>query len=130
MERHKVKNDDLKLVEACQFIRENFPRFRVEREWFVFWNHDGTLNRVSPVVSENNMRKYRHPDIMVFDKGTGRLLFAIEIDGSIHDSKVEDTAARNLEYEIAGIPLEVINEAGMPDIYMELRTVCLNHAED
>lgn len=125
---YRVKNDDIELVEICQYIRDNFPRFEVLMEHYIFWNDDDTFRRIGECVREGNLFGYRHPDIIVrLDK---KLLFVMEIDGSIHDYKVLATDTRNAEYEFAGIPLEVISKEELDDdILSEIYKRCAKYAE-
>lgn len=121
MERHKVKNDELTLIRACQFIREGFRRWDVIREPFLFFNNDGSFHRWSTMVLDVSM-KFRHPDIMVLDGDDIR--FVMEIDGAIHDSKVAATEARNGDYAAAGIPLEIVSLAETDDMYATIAGIC------
>jgi len=119
---YRIDYDGLKMVEIAQFIRDHYPRWAVARDWYIFWKPDGTVSHWSATVWKDNELKYRHPDIMVFFRK--HILFVMEIDGSIHDKKVQDTVFRDTEYFEAGVPLEVINEAETKDIYAEIRKRC------
>jgi len=104
------KNDDIELVEIAQFIRD-ITNYRVEREWYiVFDKHIGHYLGYTSNIKIENINKIRNPDIIIIDKKTNKLLLVIEIDGGVHDKKIEDTERRNKDYELAGIPLAVINK--------------------
>ena len=107
--RFAYKNDRIKLSELAQFIREAFPQFRVEVEWAILYEEDGSW-KVSQKVQYG--QRYRTPDIMLF-KGN-RLVACIELDGSVHDTAAfGKTLKRNEWYHDHRISLIVINEGHM-----------------
>src|SRR5690242_28870 len=106
--------DFVELVELGQLIRENFPNVKVQREWYIIFAPDGSYLRVQEQMPRGC--KYRHPDIMVFEKlegnRMGRLICCIEVDGSVHDGKaLSETIKRNEEYAEAKVPLCVITKS-------------------
>lgn len=110
------KHDDKELVEIGQFIRNAFPGYTVKRDWFVVFDSEDRYIR-SQETQPMYDRNYRHPDLMVFPNKYKksvviheRPLIVHEIDGSVHDVKVEDTDKRNKQYENAELPLTVTNK--------------------
>lgn len=106
--------DFKELVELGQLIREQFPNVKVQREWYIVFGYDGSYLRVQEQMPK--ACKYRHPDLMVFEKlegnRMGKLLCCVEVDGSVHDFKsLSNTNKRNAEYEAAKIPLCVITKS-------------------
>jgi len=105
--KYSYKNDEIDLVDICQFIRDTFPQYKVKREWYIFWGHDNKAKSVSLRVPIDNIYRYRHPDIMMFEDK--KLILAYEIDGAYHNIDVEGTLLRNQEYRAAGVPLLISN---------------------
>lgn len=109
------KNDEIELVDLCQFLRET-TEYRVEREWYVLFDQStGAFLRVVPNVPNNIPRtiKPRNPDIILINKKTNKLVLVVEIDGEVHRVKFLDTEERNQDYFLAGLPLLVIEKANI-----------------
>ena len=103
-----MKYDDEELADIANFIRSVF-KVKVKIEHFVLFNNDGSYDRIAAGIYDHNIQKFRNPDLMIIkDK---KLLFCVEIDGSIHDVKVDATDKRNEQYKKAGIDLIVVNKA-------------------
>lgn len=109
------KKDEEELIDVAQHLREAFgDHIKVQREWFIAWSPTGEF-----LYAQQNIPigcKYRHPDIMVFEKlegnRMGKLLCCIEIDGSVHDTRAfSETQKRNAEYEKAKVPLFVCTKS-------------------
>ena len=115
------KNDTRELVEVCQFLRETMPNIRVEREWYVLFDRDtGKYVGFTRNPLEDTKYKVRNPDIMIISKKNKGLLLCVEIDGSIHDVKVDETNERNEQYEDADIPLLPINKLEIETTLIDL----------
>ena len=115
-----VKADDQDLIEIGQFIRDT-RGFRVEREWFILFNKDdGKMVGISKEVQKSPLFTFRHPDLMILDKKTGRLLLIIEIDGDIHRIKEFDTDQRNEQYKRSNLPVLVVKT-------WEVKTTLIDH---
>lgn len=86
------------------------------REWYVgFGIEDGLLYRVLEAVPEKIFAKFRwkNPDLIYIGKYG---IIIIEVDGSVHDRKVQKTLDRNELYINAGIKLIVLNLANIKEI--------------
>lgn len=107
------KSDEEELIDLGQHLREAFDTIKVQREWYIVWAPDGSFLRVQEQLPVGC--KFRHPDIMVFEKlegnRIGKLLCCIEVDGAVHDVKILETDKRNAEYAKAKIPLLVCTKS-------------------
>ena len=103
------KDDRPELIDIANFIRSMFPQVKVKIELFAFFNEDGTFDRFSKKVMNGNTQRYRHPDLTLFVNK--KFLCCVEIDGRVHDVKIDDTDKRNKEYADAGVDLLVVNKA-------------------
>lgn len=109
------KKDEEELIDVAQHLREAFGDYiKIQREWYIIWSPNGEFLRVQQHLPVGC--KYRHPDIMIFEKlegnRMGKLLCCIEIDGSVHDTiAYSETQKRNIEYECAKVPLLVCTKS-------------------
>lgn len=107
--KQKGQSDLEQLVSLKRFLKDRF-HLDFKREWYVgFGKDDGYLYRIDKQVGKNEVRRFtwRNPDLLCVDKSFGIII--VELDGAIHDRKVEATKKRNGLYRGAGIKLIVLN---------------------
>ena len=88
-----------------------------KREWYVGFDREyGNLYRVSESVGRQELSKFKwkNPDLICFDNQHGIII--VELDGAIHDRKVQKTLERNELFRGAGIKLVVLNIADIKEV--------------
>jgi hypothetical protein len=107
--KQKGQSDLEQLVSLKRFLKDRF-HLDFKREWYVgFGKDDGYLYRIDKQVGKNEVRRFtwRNPDLLCVDKSFGIII--VELDGAVHDRKVEATKKRNELFRGAGIKLIVLN---------------------
>jgi len=103
-------NDTELLIDIRQWILKEYG-INARREWYIGFNPQGNVDFITETVDRHTAFRYRGrircPDLHFIHKRYG--LFVIEVDGEIHNLKVEKTNERNYQYEQAGIKLIVVN---------------------
>ena len=87
-----------------------------KREWYVGFDREyGNLYRISESVGKQELSefKWKNPDLLCFDNQHGIII--VELDGAIHDRKVQKTVERNVLFRGAGIKLVVLNIADIKE---------------
>ena len=87
-----------------------------KREWYVGFDREyGNLYRISESVGKQELEKFRwkNPDLLCIDRQYGVII--VELDGAIHDRKVQKTIERNELFRGAGIKLIVLNIADIKE---------------
>ena len=87
-----------------------------KREWYVGFDREyGNLCRISESVGKKELERFRwkNPDLLCIDKQYGIII--VELDGAIHDRKVQKTIERNELFRGAGIKLVVLNIADIKE---------------
>jgi len=88
-----------------------------KREWYVGFDKEyGNLYRISESVGKQELSefKWKNPDLLCFDNQHGIII--VELDGAIHDRKVQKTIERNELFRGAGIKLVVLNIADIKEV--------------
>jgi len=109
------------LIEIRQWLLQNY-NIVARREYYIGFSSVGHVDFVREYVDRVTAEKYRgrirNPDLYFTHKEHG--MFVIEVDGSIHDYKVEKTRQRNNQYILAGIRLIVVNLADLKEYKMSI----------
>jgi hypothetical protein len=114
------QSDTAQLIKIAKYIKDRW-HLQFKREWYVGFDREtGGVRRIVESVnrSEASSFKWRNPDLLHIHKSVG--LIIIEIDGSIHDKKTDETERRNKQYVEGYCKLIVIN---LKDIRFANRTV-------
>jgi len=114
-------NDTELLIEIRQWLLQTY-NIVARREYYIGFSEMGSVDFVRENVDRQTAFKYRgrirNPDLYFTHKQYG--MFVIEIDGSIHDHKVEKTRQRNNQYVLAGIKLIVVNLRDLKEYKMSI----------
>jgi len=104
------QNDTDDLIELVRLIRDKY-NMEFKREWYFGFHDEGYLCRITKDVGVKESRRFRwkNPDLHCIDRDFGIII--IELDGAVHDVKVEKTNERNKLFKDAGIKLIVLNIA-------------------
>ena len=88
-----------------------------KREWYVGFDREyGNLYRISESVGKQELEqfKWKNPDLLCVHNEYGIII--VELDGAIHDRKVQKTIERNELFRGAGIKLVVLNIADIKEV--------------
>jgi hypothetical protein len=113
--KQKGQSDLEQLISLKQFLKQRF-HMDFKREWYVGFDKEyGNLCRISESVGRKELERFRwkNPDLLCVDKEYGIII--VELDGSIHDRKVQKTIERNELFRGAGIKLVVLNIADIKE---------------
>jgi len=113
--KQKGQSDLEQLVSLKQFLKQRF-HMDFKREWYVGFDREyGNLYRISESVGKQELEKFRwkNPDLLCIDRQYGVII--VELDGAIHDRKVQKTIERNELFRGAGIKLIVLNIADIKE---------------
>ena len=114
--KQKGQSDLEQLIMLKQFLKQRF-HMDFKREWYVGFDREyGNLYRISESVGKQELSefKWKNPDLLCFDNQHGIII--VELDGSIHDRKVQKTVERNELFRGAGIKLVVLNIADIKEV--------------
>lgn len=119
--KQTTQGDTELLIEIRQWLLQNF-KIVARREHYIGFSQVGHIDFVREYVDRTTAEKYRgrirNPDLYFTHREYG--MFVIEVDGSIHDYKVEKTRQRNNQYILAGIKLIVINLRDLKEYKMSI----------
>ena len=110
------QSDLEQLIMLKQFLKQRF-HMDFKREWYVGFDKEyGNLYRISESVSKQELEKFKwkNPDLLCFDHQHGIII--VELDGAVHDRKVQKTIQRNELFRGAGIKLVVLNIADIKEV--------------
>ena len=113
--KQKGQSDLEQLISLKQILKQRF-HMDFKREWYVGFDKEyGNLCRISESVGRKELERFRwkNPDLLCVDKEYGIII--VELDGSIHDRKVQKTIERNELFRGAGIKLVVLNIADIKE---------------
>lgn len=111
----KGANDTSILISLKRFLRQEFL-LEFKREWYVgFDKEHGNLCRIAESVGKTELQrfKWKNPDLLCVSDQFGIII--VELDGAIHDRKVQKTVERNVLFRGAGIKLVVLNIADIKE---------------
>lgn len=114
--KQKGASDLDQLVSLRRFLSDRF-HMDFKREWYIgFGKEDGLLYRIDKQVGRNEVSRFtwRNPDLLCVSRSHGIII--VELDGAIHDRKVEKTKERNRLFRNAGIKLIVLNIADIREL--------------
>jgi len=108
-------NDTSILISLKTFLRQEFL-LEFKREWYVGFDKEyGNLCRIAESIGKAELQrfKWKNPDLLCVSNEFGIII--VELDGAIHDRKVQKTVERNVLFRGAGIKLIVLNIADIKE---------------
>jgi hypothetical protein len=108
-------NDTTILISLKTFLRQEFL-LEFKREWYVGFDKEyGNLCRIAESIGKAELQrfKWKNPDLLCVSNEFGIII--VELDGAIHDRKVQKTVERNVLFRGAGIKLIVLNIADIKE---------------
>jgi len=107
--KQEGQTDTPQLIEIASYLRKRY-KVKVEREPYIIFKN-GKLSKIVKYVTKKDLRykvEIKEPDLLWIDKYG---MWIIEVDGAVHDRKVEKTEKRNNLYLSNHIKLIVVNLA-------------------
>lgn len=108
-------NDTTILISLKTFLRQEF-QLEFKREWYVGFDREyGNLCRIAESIGKAELQrfKWKNPDLLCVSNEFGIII--VELDGAVHDRKVQKTVERNVLFRGAGIKLIVLNIADIKE---------------
>lgn len=109
--KQRAQNDIEKIIKLKRHLITKY-KLEPKREWYLGFDELGHLDFIREWIDQQTAEEYqlrlRCPDLMFLHPKKG--LVIIELDGAVHDRKVEKTSRRNEQYRNAGIKLIILNE--------------------
>jgi len=107
--KQEGQTDTQQLIEIASYLRKKY-KVKVKREPFILFKSD-RLSKIVTCVMRKHLGddiEVKNPDLLWIDKYG---MWIIEVDGAVHDRKVEKTEKRNRLYISNHIKLIVVNLA-------------------
>ena len=105
------QSDTAQLIEIASYLRKKY-KAKVKREVYLIFNIDNKLKGIKEFVTKADLNDCtaKNPD----------LLWIIEVDGAVHDRKVEKTNQRNELFRNNNIKLIVVNLADCKELELDI----------
>ena len=112
------QSDTEQLIQIASYIRQRY-KVKVKREAYLLFNINNKLKSVKEYVTRTdiNYNHVKNPDLLWIDKYG---MWIAEIDGAIHDRKVEKTNKRNELFRSNNIKLIVVNLADCKELELDI----------
>ena len=114
MKKQQGQSDTAQLIEIASYLRKKY-KVKVKREPYLIFDQDERMTAIVESVKRSQVDysyAIRNPDLLWFDKYG---CWIIEVDGAIHDRKVEKTNKRNELFIRNHIKLIVVNLADLKE---------------
>ena len=113
--KQQGQSDTEQLIQIASYLRKKY-KVQVKREPYLIFGHDDKLKSITDTVKRNQTIKdvttIKNPDLLWIDKYG---MWIIEVDGAVHDRKVEKTIKRNELFRKNHIKLIVVNLADLKE---------------
>ena len=108
------QSDTEQLIQIASYLRQKY-KVKVKREAYLLFNINNKLKSVKEYVTRADLNDHhvKNPDLLWIDKYG---MWIAEIDGAVHDRKVEKTNKRNELFRSNGIKLIVVNLADCKEL--------------
>ena len=112
------QSDTEQLIEIASYIRQKY-KVKVKREAYLLFNIDNKLKSVKEYVTKADLNDHhvKNPDLLWIDKYG---MWIVEVDGAVHDRKVEKTLKRNELFRSNNIKLIVVNLADCNELEIDI----------
>jgi len=113
------QSDTEQLIQIASYLRKKY-KVKVKREPYLLFSGEGRLISVLDHVKHSDVDRsieIKNPDILWFDKYG---MWIIEVDGAVHDRKVEKTRKRNELFIKNHIKLIVVNLADIKELGLNI----------
>ena len=112
------QSDTEQLISIASYIRQKY-KVKVKREAYLLFNIDNKLKSVKEYVTKADLNDnhVKNPDLLWIDKYG---MWIVEVDGAVHDRKVEKTLKRNELFRSNNIKLIVVNLADCNELEIDI----------
>ena len=112
------QSDTEQLIQIASYLRQKY-KVKVKREAYLLFNINNKLKSVKEYVTKADLNDnhVKNPDLLWIDKYG---MWIAEIDGAVHDRKVEKTNKRNELFRSNNIKLIVVNLADCKELEINI----------
>ena len=112
------QSDTEQLIQIASYLRQKY-KVKVKREAYLLFNINNKLKSVKEYVTKADLNDnhVKNPDLLWIDKYG---MWIAEIDGAVHDRKVEKTLKRNELFRSNNIKLIVVNLADCKELEVNI----------
>ena len=112
------QSDTAQLIEIASYLRKKY-KAKVKREVYLIFNIDNKLKGIKEFVTKADLNDCtaKNPDLLWIDKYG---MWIVEVDGAVHDRKVEKTNQRNELFRNNNIKLIVVNLADCKELELDI----------
>ena len=112
------QSDTAQLIAIASYLRKKY-KTKVKREAYLIFNINNKLIKIKEYVTKADLNDCtaKNPDLTWIDKYG---MWIAEIDGAVHDRKVEKTNQRNELFRSNSIKLIVVNLAELKELQLDI----------
>ena len=112
------QSDTAQLIAIVSYLRKKY-KVKVRREEYLIFNIDNKLIKSKDYVTKADLNDCtaKNPDLTWIDKYG---MWIIEVDGAVHDRKVEKTLQRNELFRSNNTKLIVVNLAELKELELDI----------
>lgn len=113
--KQQGQSDTEQLIQIASYLRKKY-KFKIKREPYLIFNRDtDKLMKIKDIISKKDLNDgyAKNPDLLWINKYG---MWVIEVDGAVHDRKIQKTLARNELFISNGIKLIVVNLADLKEL--------------
>ena len=112
------QSDTAQLIAIASYLRKKY-KVKVKREAYLIFNIDNKLIKIKDYVTKADLNDCtaKNRDLTWIDKYG---MWIIEVDGAVHDRKVEKTMQRNELFRSNNIKLIVVNLAELKELELDI----------
>ena len=112
------QSDTAQLIAIASYLRKKY-KVKIKREAYLIFNIDNKLIKIKDYVTKADLNDCtaKNPDLLWIDKYG---MWIVEVDGAVHDRKVEKTNQRNELFRSNNIKLIVVNLAELKELQLDI----------
>ena len=112
------QSDTAQLIAIASYLRKKY-KTKVKREAYLIFNINNKLIKIKDYVTKADLNDCtaKNPDLLWIDKYG---MWIVEVDGAVHDRKVEKTNQRNELFRSNNIKLIVVNLADCKELELDI----------
>ena len=112
------QSDTAQLIAIASYLRKKY-KVAIKREAYLVFNIDNKLIKVKESVTKADLNDctVKNPDLTWIDKYG---MWIVEVDGAVHDRKIQKTLERNRLFRSNNIKLIVVNLADCKELGVDI----------
>tara|TARA_R110002167_G_scaffold321710_1_gene527605 strand:+ start:353 stop:844 length:492 start_codon:yes stop_codon:yes gene_type:complete len=112
------QSDTEQLIQIASYLRKKY-KIKVKREPYLIFNVNNKLIKIKESVTKADLNdcSVKNPDLLWIDKYG---MWIAEIDGAVHDRKIQKTLERNRLFRSNNIKLIVVNLADCKELGVDI----------